>query len=91
MDEYTDLKEYIAALTRGKLLMCNVCRIEFPPSEAEFRTHMIGDMENFAIVKFVKKGSQYTKRDVQMTREFYFNFHHLLCLYRKQIKILQMQ
>jgi len=41
MDEYTDLKEYILALTRGKLLMCNVCRIEFP-NEVEFKTHMIG-------------------------------------------------
>lgn len=41
MDEYTDLKEYIVALTRGKLLMCNVCRIEFP-NEVEFKTHMIG-------------------------------------------------
>ncbi|XP_067210711.1 gastrula zinc finger protein XlCGF46.1-like isoform X2 [Linepithema humile] len=41
MDEYTDLKEYIVSLTRGKLLMCNVCKIEFP-NEAEFRTHMIG-------------------------------------------------
>ncbi|RLU24409.1 hypothetical protein DMN91_002498 [Ooceraea biroi] len=40
MDGYTDLKEYIVALTRGKLLMCSVCRIEFP-NEAEFRTHMI--------------------------------------------------
>jgi len=41
MDEYTDLKEYIVALTRGKLLMCNVCRIEFL-NEVEFKTHMIG-------------------------------------------------
>lgn len=40
MDGYTDLKEYIVALTREKLLMCSVCRIEFP-NEAEFRTHMI--------------------------------------------------
>lgn len=40
MDGYTDLKEYIVALTRGKLLMCNVCKIEFP-NEAEFRAHAI--------------------------------------------------
>jgi hypothetical protein len=39
--EYIDLKEYIVALTRGKLLMCNVCRIKFP-NEVEFKTHMIG-------------------------------------------------
>ncbi|XP_072755374.1 uncharacterized protein [Anoplolepis gracilipes] len=41
MDEYTDLKEYIVALTGGRLLMCSVCRIEFP-NEVEFGTHMIG-------------------------------------------------
>lgn len=41
MDEHTDLKEYIVALTREKLLMCNVCRIEFP-NEVEFKTHVIG-------------------------------------------------
>ena len=39
MDKYIDLKE-CAALTRIKLLMCNVCRIKFP-NEIVFKTHRI--------------------------------------------------
>jgi len=63
MDGYTDLKEYIVALTRGKLLMCSVCRIEFP-NEAEFRTHMI--VHNHG--KYFQYNGQFPRYDVRAIR-----------------------
>jgi hypothetical protein len=60
MDGYTDLKEYIVALTRGKLLMCSVCRIEFP-NEAEFRTHTI--VHNHG--KYFQYNGQFPRYDAQ--------------------------
>lgn len=62
MDEYTDLKEYIVALTRGKLLMCSVCKIEFP-NEAEFKTHTIGHDHGKLFLDFCRKEfSRYAER-----------------------------
>lgn len=55
MDEYTGLKEYIVSLTRGKLLlMCNVCKIEFP-NEAEFKTHVEHSHQKLFQCGFCKK------------------------------------
>lgn len=72
MDEYTDLKEYIVALTRGKLLMCNVCGIEFP-NEVEFKTHMIGQ----SYEKLCQCGfcwNQFSRYERYNNRKSYFSF-----------------